>query len=109
VYSARYAVEHNDKANRQKLLKNLEGKTDRSAYFICVIVKLFSDGTYLAVEGKTYGQILTEERGDTSFGFDCLFYSDELQKTFGEATSDEKNSVSHRGRALQNLLKADKR
>ncbi len=106
VYSARFAGEHNDKANRQKLLKSLEGKTDRSAYFICVIVKLFGDGHYITVEGKTFGKILTEEHGDTSFGYDCLFYSDELKKTFGEATSDEKNAVSHRGRALENLLKA---
>jgi XTP/dITP diphosphohydrolase len=50
-----------------------------------------------------YGKIINEERGDTSFGYDCLFMSDELGKTFGEATSEEKNSVSHRGRALQKL------
>lgn len=108
VYSARYAGEHDDNANRQKLLKSLEGKTDRSAYFICVIVKLFTDGHYIAVEGKTFGQITTEELGDKSFGYDCLFYSDELHKTFGQVSSEEKNAVSHRGRALENLLKADK-
>ncbi len=104
IYSARYAVEHNDKANRQKLLQELEGKADRSAYFVCLIVKLFSDGHYVSVEGRTYGKILTEEKGDTSFGYDCLFFSDELQKSFGQATSEEKNAVSHRGRALKKLL-----
>lgn len=104
VYSARYAGEHDDKANRQKLLQQLEDKSDRSAYFVCMIVKLFNDGHYVSVEGRTYGNILTEETGDTSFGYDCLFFSDDLKKSFGQATKEEKNAVSHRGRALKKLL-----
>lgn len=61
------------------------------------------DGTYEYKEGKTYGKIIDEERGDTSFGYDCIFLSDDLNKTFGEATSEEKNGVSHRSRALSQI------
>ena len=59
--------------------------------------------TYEEAVGKTYGKIIDEERGDTSFGYDCIFLSDDLNKTFGEATSEEKNSVSHRSRALSQI------
>ena len=104
VYSARYAGGHgNNQANRDKLLSNLEGK-DRSAYFCCTIVVMYPDGTYKVFEGKTYGKITTEELGDKSFGYDCIFYSNDLNKTFGEASEEEKNSVSHRARALNQLI-----
>ena len=103
VHSARYAGEHgNDKQNRDKLIKDLEGK-DTSAYFMCVIVLYHIDGTYQYFEGKTHGKIINEETGDPSFGYDCIFLSDDLGITFGEATSDEKNKVSHRFRALLKL------
>ena len=55
--------------------------------------------------GKTYGKIIDEERGKTDFGYDCIFLSDDLHKTFGEASEEEKNSVSHRGRAIELMLK----
>ena len=107
IYSARYAGEHgNNDANRAKLLKNLEGKEDRSAYFICTLVLMKPDGTYEHFEGKTYGNILLKETGDRSFCFDCLFYSDDLKKSFGEASPEEKNSVSHRYRAILKLKEA---
>ncbi|MDO4963048.1 MAG: RdgB/HAM1 family non-canonical purine NTP pyrophosphatase [bacterium] len=100
VYSARYSGVHGDsKANRKKLIKNLKAK-DKTAYFICNIVLYRVDGTYDYSEGRTYGKIIDEELGDTSFGYDCIFLSDDLNKTFGEATEEEKNSVSHRYRAL---------
>ena len=99
IYSARYAGDHDDKANRDKLIKDLEGK-DKTAYFNCTMVLYHIDGTYEYREGKTYGKIIDKELGDTSFGYDCIFLSDDLGKTFGEATSEEKNSVSHRYRAL---------
>ena len=108
IYSARYAGEHNDKANRSKLLDKLKGVSDRKAYFNCTLVELFPNGEYITVEGKTYGEITEKEIGDDSFGFDCLFMSDDLGKTFGQATSDEKNSVSHRGRAIEQLKKLRK-
>jgi len=103
IYSARYSGDHDDSANRKKLIEDLKQKEDKSAYFNCTLVVLYPDGEYKTVEGKVYGKIIDEERGDTSFGYDCLFMSDDLGKTFGEATNEEKNSVSHRGRALQKL------
>ena len=104
VYSARYAGGHgNDADNRAKLLKELEGK-DRSAYFVCTIVVYYPNGEYKTFEGKTYGQITEEEIGKKDFGYDCIFLSDDLNKTFGEATEEEKNSVSHRGRAIVKML-----
>lgn len=103
IYSARYAGGHgDDKANRDKLISNLKDK-DRSAYFNCTLVLYHIDGTYDYREGKTYGKIIDEERGDASFGYDCIFLSDDLNKTFGEASSEEKNSVSHRSRALSQI------
>lgn len=107
VYSARYAGEHTQQANRDKLLANLKDVEDpnRTARFKCVITLLKPDGTMLVGEGKVEGKILKQETGDTSFGYDCLFYSNELKKCFGQAIETEKNSVSHRGRAIADLLK----
>ncbi len=103
IYSARYAGGHdNAKANRDKLIKELAGK-DKTAYFNCTIVLYHIDGTYDYKVGKTYGKIIDEEIGDTSFGYDCIFLSDDLNKTFGEASSEEKNKVSHRYRALEQI------
>ena len=104
IYSARYAKEHDDKANRDKLLKELEGK-NREAYFNCTIVVYYPNETYKTFVGKTYGEITTEEIGKTDFGYDCVFLSKDLNKTFGEASEEEKNSVSHRGRALKEVMK----
>ena len=103
IYSARYSGGHrNDKTNREKLINDLEDK-DKTAYFNCTIVLYHIDGTYDFKEGKTYGKIIDEEIGDTSFGYDCIFLSDDLGITFGEATDIEKNKVSHRYRALVEL------
>lgn len=110
VHSARYAGEHgNDKKNRDLLLENLKNEKDRSAYFVSAVALTFPDGKELVVEGKTHGSILTEEVGVGGFGYDCIFQSDDLGKSFGEATAEEKNAVSHRYRALQALLKEWKR
>ena len=103
IYSARYSGEHDDKANREKLLFKLGRETKRDAHFVCCLVLVKSTGEKIVAMGKTYGEITLEERGDTSFGYDCLFYSLELKKTFGEATAEEKNAVSHRGKAIQRL------
>ena len=103
VYSARYAGEHGDsQANRNKLIENLKDKS-KKAYFVCLMVLYRSDDTYSAKEGRTYGEIIDEERGNKDFGYDCIFLSDDLDKTFGEATSNEKNKVSHRFRALEQI------
>lgn len=105
VYSARYAGVHaSDQANRDKLLKELEGK-DRVAHFICNIVVYYPNGKYKTFIGKTDGKITKEEIGNKDFGYDCVFYSNELNKTFGEAKDEEKNLVSHRGKALRAMIK----
>ena len=106
VYSARYAGEHgSDKKNRDLLLKNMENVADRRAYFISAIALVYPDGRELIAEGKTYGKILYKEQGDGGFGYDCIFESDDLKKSFGLATPEEKNAVSHRFRGLQEMLK----
>ena len=106
IYSARYAGGHgSDKANRDLLLKNMENITDRTAYFISAIALVYPDGKELVAEGRTYGKVLYEEQGDGGFGYDCIFESDDLQKSFGLATAEEKNAVSHRFRGLQAMLK----
>lgn len=105
VYSARYAGEaHNDANNRALLLKNLEGKTSRRAHFSTVIAICYPNGDFITANGRVEGSILHEERGNEGFGYDSLFYIDELGKTFAQATPEEKNSVSHRGRALHAML-----
>ena len=105
VYSARYAgEEHDDKKNNALLLKNLEGK-ERTAHFCSVVTLYYPNGEIITGEGRVEGEILFEEHGSNGFGYDPLFYSYELKKAFAEATQAEKNSVSHRGRALQDLLK----
>ena len=106
VYSARFAGEHgNNEANRAKLLKELENKSDRSAKFVCTLVLMQPSGEYISCVGETFGQITHQEIGNRDFCYDCLFLSNDLKKTFGESTEEEKNSVSHRGRAVQKLIK----
>ena len=105
VYSARYAGGHGDnEANRSKLQKDLIGK-EREAYFVCTIVVVYPGGEHKTFEGKTFGKITEEELGKKDFGYDCIFYSNDLNKTFGEASEDEKNRVSHRGRAIKEMIK----
>lgn len=105
VYSARYAgEEHNDASNRVLLLKNLQNEQNRNAHFATVIAIVYPNGDFITSKGRVEGEILREERGNEGFGYDSLFYSYELKKTFAEASQEEKNSVSHRGRALRAML-----
>ena len=102
IYSARYCGHHgSDKENRDLLLKNMEGITNRKAHFMSAIALVYPDGRELVAEGSTHGEILTEEVGEGGFGYDCIFKSDDLNKSFGVASAEEKNAVSHRFRALQ--------
>ena len=103
IYSARYAGDHSFDKNRKKLIEDLIPFEDKSGYFVCQIVLLHPDGSFEDFEGRTEGVIISEERGSKEFCFDCIFQSNDLGKTFGEATAEEKNSVSHRGRAIQKL------
>ena len=104
IYSARYSG-LGDESNRQLLLKEMKGITNRNAHFYCCMAISLPNGTNHTVVGRTYGTITEEKTGDDSFGYDCLFLSKDLNKTFGEATAEEKNSVSHRYYALLEVKK----
>ena len=102
VHSARYSG-GDMVANRKLLLQNLRGVTDRQAKFVCVMALVLPDGREYTAIGETSGYITEQEHGESGFAYDSVFFSDDLQKTFAEATPAEKNSVSHRGRALQKI------
>ena len=107
VYSARYAGENaSDAANNAKLLDELSRRGDeaRTARFRCVLALCQSDGSVLTSDGTCEGVILFEGRGDGGFGYDPLFFLPEHGKTLAEMTLEEKNSISHRGRALAALV-----
>lgn len=104
VHSARYAGDHDHAKNRQKLLKELSDKNDRSAYFETVVVLHYPDGKEVIGRGRVDGHILQQEDGNKGFGYDNIFYCNDLNKSFGIASDQEKNSVSHRARALHDLL-----
>ncbi len=109
IYSARYASTdtHNadDSENIQKLLKSLENvpQGERTAHFMCVIAVVLPDGTKKTFAGKSEGYITTALNGKGGFGYDPVFFSKDLNKTFGEATEEEKNAVSHRRKAVDEL------
>lgn len=101
IYSARYSGGHgNDEKNIDKLLKKLNGvpAEQRTARFVCCACCAFPDGKIITVRGECEGEILTERHGNGGFGYDPVFKSGD--KLFGEITSEEKDKISHRGRAL---------
>ena len=105
VYSARYAGEDgNDAKNRKLLLKNMQGVTNRRAKFVTAATFIDESGKVTQALGETHGNILFEETGTNGFGYDSLFLSDDLGKSFGLATEQEKDGVSHRARAMRNLF-----
>jgi XTP/dITP diphosphohydrolase len=105
VRSARYATDgHDFAANNRKLLRELEGVADRSARFRTVI-SLIINGEEQQVEGIVRGTIATEESGCEGFGYDPLFIPEGKSVTFAEMSADEKNAISHRGRAVAELVK----
>lgn len=102
VYSARYAgSEASDDDNIDKLLGEMKDVLDRSAYFHCVLSIAVPSGPALTYEGRCSGTITQERRGTGGFGYDPVFLCDTFKKTFAELSMDEKNTVSHRGMALQ--------
>lgn len=104
IYSARYAGENaTDEERNAKLLGELDRALDRGAKFVSAIAFILPDGEEIVTLGETKGEILTKADGDGGFGYDPIFYSAELKKSFGAATPDEKNKVSHRARALFKL------
>ena len=105
IYSARYAGDGVDEHNNDLLLKNMEGKTDRRAKFVCCMVYCAKNGDILSATGEVKGEILLGRQGKNGFGYDPIFYSYELAKPMGIASAEEKNSVSHRHRALTEIIK----
>ena len=106
IFSARFAGVHgNNKANNEKLLSLLEGKNvdERKAKFICAMVLIINDNEIVKVQGEAEGIITAEFRGEEGFGYDPLFFVEKYNKTFAQMTSDEKNAISHRGKALNRL------
>ena len=106
VYSARYAGVHgNDEANNQKLVEVLRpyrGEA-RRGHYMCVIADVCPTGREITAEGRCNGISRDVYKGTGGFGYDPIFLSDELGKTFAESSDEEKNSISHRGSALKNL------
>ena len=105
VHSARYATDgHDFAANNRLLLKNLEGAKERTARFRTVIA-LILDGVEYTFEGRVEGVIATEESGSEGFGYDPLFVPSGEITTFAQMSAEAKNAISHRGRAVAELVK----
>ena len=102
VYSARYGGEGlNDRQRYELVLQGLSGQLDRSAKFISAICCAFPNGDTLTARGECPGLITYSPRGEDGFGYDPIFLVPETKKTFAQMTADEKNAISHRGRALE--------
>lgn len=102
VRSARYAGEPSNTPNNNALLiKNLKGVTDRRANFTCAIALVDPNGVEHTFEGRSFGNIAETPSGAEGFGYDPLFIPDGYDRSFAELTADEKNAISHRGRALE--------
>ena len=109
VYSARYAGGHgDDAANNALLLQNLAHvpPAERTARFVCTVACVFPDGREIIVRGETEGLIVDDARGEGGFGYDPYFYYPPFGKTFAEMTAEEKNRISHRGKAIERLAEA---
>jgi XTP/dITP diphosphohydrolase len=104
IHSARYAGENaTDEQRYLKLLEDMEGKSNRKAAFECVISVAVPTGPALTYEARCEGLITTEPAGSNGFGYDPVFFYTPLNKTFAQITREEKNRISHRGKALAEL------
>ena len=103
IYSARYAGDGIDKHNNELLLKNMQGVENRRAKFVCCMVFYKPNGEIVTATGETLGEIMHEEHGENGFGYDPLFYSYDLKQCLGIASSEDKNKISHRFRAIEAL------
>ena len=108
VYSARYAGEpKSDKRNNQLLIEQLKTSQDCSAHYYCIIVlvRYADDPQPIITDGSWYGRIILEPRGTGGFGYDPYFYLPDLDKTAAELSIEDKNHISHRGKALIRLTR----
>ncbi|MCF0121331.1 MAG: RdgB/HAM1 family non-canonical purine NTP pyrophosphatase, partial [Oscillospiraceae bacterium] len=104
VYSARYGSEDGTKLTdidrNALLLRNMEGKADRAAKFVCSIACVFPNGDTVTAEGECRGELLYAPQGENGFGYDPIFFIPSLGKSMAEISAEEKNAISHRARAL---------
>lgn len=104
VYSGRYAGEpRSDERNVDLLLRNMEGKANRKARFRTVIALILGEKEF-SFEGVAHGEIITERRGSKGFGYDPIFVPEGKKETFAELSLEEKNQISHRGKAVAQLV-----
>ncbi|WP_292010492.1 RdgB/HAM1 family non-canonical purine NTP pyrophosphatase [Chryseobacterium sp.] len=108
IYSARYAGDHDFAQNIKKVLSELEGETNRKAYFITVLCYYDKNGAQY-FEGKAHGNLLTENKGFKGFGYDPIFVPEGYGKTFAEMNPEDKNKISHRRKAIDMFLDNVKR
>lgn len=102
IYSARYGGPGLDDTERCRLLlENMRGMLDRRCKFVCTICCAFPGGAQVTAQGECSGVLAYAPKGEGGFGYDPIFFLPSLKKTFAQLTADEKNNISHRGRALQ--------
>jgi len=109
LHSKRYAPEPDatDADRRRLLIRNLAGSPRPwTARFMCSVALSLPDGSMRMAQGSCEGEIIPEERGEQGFGYDSIFYFPELGRTMGELDLDEKNRISHRARAVMNIIPA---
>ena len=102
IYSSRYA--ENDPARIARILKELDGKENRRARFVCVISIAFNKEIVASFRGEVYGKIIDEPRGTNGFGYDPVFVPDGFDKSFAELSQKEKNKISHRANAIEKVI-----
>lgn len=103
IYSARYAGNHDFAKNMAKVLEELQGVENRKAYFITVMCLVDETGTNY-FEGRVYGNLTKEVRGEKGFGYDPIFIPDNYDITFAEMKAEDKNKISHRKKAIEQFL-----
>lgn len=106
IYSARYGLGHaaSDEERYRYLLQKMEGVKDRSARFVCCICCTFPDGSVIRSRGECEGEILLAPKGQNGFGYDPVFHPLCLDKSMAELNPEEKNAISHRGKALRAFI-----
>ena len=107
IYSARYGGNITTQERNTLLLKELENYSQRDAYFVCAMVLMFNEKRFFLIQEALEGEIIFEERGKKGFGYDPIFYVPEFKRTLAELSEEEKNRISHRGKAgrlIQKIL-----
>ncbi|WP_447952147.1 RdgB/HAM1 family non-canonical purine NTP pyrophosphatase [Chryseobacterium koreense] len=104
IFSARYAGNHDFGKNIAKVLEEMKGEENRKAYFVTVMCLVDENGEHY-FEGRVYGNLTENRRGEKGFGYDPIFIPDGFEITFAEMSAEEKNKISHRKYALEKFLK----